>query len=96
MAFCTPNTKAGKPCTAQAMQEVIYCYRHYSDKLETDMIQARIEDGKPKAVAGYAVVQNLGVLLKVYGLATADSRVFKLEQQASIDSSYELIHMGAN
>ncbi len=37
------------------------------------MIKARIVDSKPKAVAGYDVAQNLGILLKAYGLATADS-----------------------
>jgi hypothetical protein len=43
-----------------------------------------------------AVVQNLGILLKVYELAIVDSRVRKLEQEAGIDSPDELIHMGAN
>ena len=130
MAFCTSNTKAGKPCTAQAMQGATYCYRHNPDIPEADKIQASIDGGKRKAVltnadavtlrnvesivsliesningvrtgeldpkVSNAVVQNLGVLLKVYELAIVDSRVRKLEQQAGIDSPDELIHIGGN
>lgn len=50
MAFCTSNTKAGKQCTAQAMQGATYCYRHNPDIPEADKIQASIDGGKRKAV----------------------------------------------
>lgn len=130
MAFCIANTKAGKDCTAQAMQGATYCYRHNPDIPEADKIQASIDGGKRKAVlsnadpvtlrnvdsivsliesningvrtgeldpkVSNAVVQNLGVLLKVYELAIVDSRVRKLEQQAGIDSPDELISIGGN
>jgi len=130
MAFCTSNTKAGKDCTAQAMQGATYCYRHNPEIPEADKIQASIDGGKRKAVLtnadpvtlrnvesivtliesningvrtgeldpkiSNAVVQNLGILLKVYELAIVDNRVRKLEEQAGIDSPDELINMGAN
>ena len=130
MAFCIANTKAGKDCTAQAMQGATYCYRHNPDIPEADKIQASIDGGKKRQVltnadpvtlrnvesivsliesningvrtgeldpkVSNAVVQNLGVLLKVYELALVDGRVRKLEQQAGIDSPDELINMGAN
>lgn len=50
MAFCTSNTKAGKPCTAQAMQGVEFCYRHNPDIPEADKIQASVAGGKSKPV----------------------------------------------
>ena len=130
MAFCIAKTKAGKDCTAQAMQGVTYCYRHNPDIPEADKIQASVDGGKRKAVlknadpvtlrnvesivsliesningvrtgeldpkVSNAVVQNLGVLLKVYELALVDGRVRKLEQQAGIDSPDELINIGGN
>ncbi len=130
MAFCIANTKAGKDCTAQAMQGASYCYRHNPDIPEADKIQASIDGGKKRQVltnadpvtlrnvesivsliesningvrtgeldpkVSNAVVQNLGILLKVYELAIVDGRVRKLEQQAGIDSPDELINMGAN
>ena len=130
MAFCIANTKAGKDCTAQAMQGASYCYRHNPDIPEADKIQASIDGGKKRQVltnadpvtlrnvesivsliesningvrtgeldpkVSNAVVQNLGVLLKVYELAIVDGRVRKLEQQAGIDSPDELISMGGN
>lgn len=130
MAFCIANTKAGKDCTAQAMQGASYCYRHNPDIPEADKIQASIDGGKKRQVltnadpvtlrnvdsivsliesningvrtgeldpkVSNAVVQNLGVLLKVYELAIVDSRVRKLEQQAGIDSPDELISLGGN
>ena len=130
MAFCIANTKAGKDCTAQAMQGASYCYRHNHDIPEADKIQASIDGGKKRQVltnadpvtlrnvesivsliesningvrtgeldpkVSNAVVQNLGILLKVYELAIVDGRVRKLEQQAGIDSPDELINMGAN
>ena len=130
MAFCIANTKAGKDCTAQAMQGASYCYRHNTDIPEADKIQASIDGGKKRQVltnadpvtlrnvdsivsliesningvrtgeldpkVSNAVVQNLGVLLKVYELAIVDGRVRKLEQQAGIDSPDELISMGGN
>ena len=130
MAFCIANTKAGKDCTAQAMQGATYCYRHNPDIPEADKIQASIDGGKKRQVltnadpvtlrnvesiasliesningvgtgeldpkVSNAVVQNLGVLLKVYELAIVDGRVRKLEQQAGIDSPDELISMGGN
>lgn len=55
-----------------------------------------VETGELDPKVSNAVVQNLGVLLKVYELALVDGRVRKLEQQAGIDSPDELIHMGAN
>ncbi len=130
MAFCIANTKAGKACTAQAMQGATHCYRHNPDIPEADKIQASVDGGKRKAVltnaepvtlrnvesivtliesningvrtgeldpkVSNAIVQNLGILLKVYELAIVDSRVRKLEQQAGIDSPDELIHIGVN
>ena len=130
MAFCIANTKAGKDCTAQAMQGATYCYRHNPDIPEADKIQASIDGGKRKAVlseadpvtlrnvesivtliesnidgvrtgkldpkVSNAVVQNLGILLKVYELALVDGRVRKLEEQAGIDSPDELINLGGN
>lgn len=130
MAFCVAKTKAGKDCTAQAMQGATYCYRHNPDIPEADKIQASIDGGKRKAVlseadpvtlrnvesivsliesnidgvrtgkldpkVSNAVVQNLGILLKVYELALVDGRVRKLEQQAGIDSPDELISLGGN
>lgn len=130
MAFCIANTKAGKDCTAQAMQGATYCYRHNPDIPEADKIQASVSGGKARRVlsnadpvtlrnvdsivsliesningvrtgeldpkVSNAVVQNLGVLLKVYELAIVDSRVRKLEQQAGIDSPDELISIGGN
>lgn len=130
MAFCIANTKAGKDCTAQAMQGASYCYRHNPDIPEADKIQASIDGGKKRQVltnadpvtlrnvesivsliesningvrtgeldpkVSNAVVQNLGILLKVYELAIVDGRVRKLEQQAGIVSPDELINMGAN
>jgi hypothetical protein len=130
MAYCIATTKAGKDCTAQAMQGASYCYRHNPDIPEADKIQASIDGGKRKAVltnadpvtlrnvdnivsliesningvrsgeldpkVSNAVVQNLGILLKVYELAIVDSRVRKLEQQAGIDSPDELISIGGN
>lgn len=130
MAFCIANTKAGKDCTAQAMQGASYCYRHNPDIPEADKIQASIDGGKKRQVltnadpvtlrnvesivsliesnidgvrtgkldpkVSNAVVQNLGVLLKVYELALVDGRVRKLEQQAGIDSPDELISLGGN
>lgn len=130
MAFCIAKTKAGKDCTAQAMQGATYCYRHNPDIPEADKIQASIDGGKRKAVlseadpvtlrnvdsivsliesningvrtgeldpkVSNAVVQNLGVLLKVYELAIVDSRVRRLEEQAGIESPDELISLGGN
>ena len=130
MAFYIANTKAGKDCTAQAMQGASYCYRHNPDIPEADKIQASIDGGKKRQVltnadpvtlrnvesivsliesningvrtgeldpkVSNAVVQNLGILLKVYELAIVDGRVRKLEQQAGIVSPDELINMGAN
>ena len=130
MAFCIANTKAGKDCTAQAMQGASYCYRHNPDIPEADKIQASIDGGKKRQVltnadpvtlrnvesivsliesningvrtgeldpkVSNAVVQNLGVLLKVYELAIVDGRVRKLEEQAGIDSPDELINLGGN
>ena len=130
MAFCIANTKAGKDCTAQAMQGATYCYRHNPDIPEADKIQVSIDGGKRKAVlseadpvtlrnvesivtliesnidgvrtgkldpkVSNAVVQNLGILLKVYELALVDGRVRKLEEQAGIDSPDELINLGGN
>ena len=132
MAFCTSNTKAGKACTAQAMQGAEYCYRHNPDIPEADKIQASVAGGNTQRKAvlknadpvtlrnvesiislvesnidgvrtgkldpkvSNAVVQNLGILLKVYELALVDGRVRKLEQQAGIDSPDELINMGGN
>jgi len=55
-----------------------------------------VRTGKLDPKVSNAVVQNLGVLLKVYELALVDGRVRKLEQQAGIDSPDELINMGAN
>lgn len=55
-----------------------------------------VRTGKLDPSVSNAVVQNLGILLKVYELAIVDSRVRKLEQQAGIDSPDELIHLGAN
>jgi hypothetical protein len=46
MAFCIAKTKAGKDCTAQAMQGATYCYRHNPDIPEADKIQASIDGGK--------------------------------------------------
>ena len=130
MAFCIANTKAGKDCTAQAMQGASYCYRHNPDIPEADKIQASIDGGKKRQVltnadpvtlrnvesivgliesningvrtgeldpkVSNAVVQNLGILLKVYELAIVDGRVRKLEEQAGIDSPDELINLGGN
>lgn len=130
MAFCIANTKAGKDCTAQAMQGASYCYRHNPDIPEADKIQASIDGGKKRQVltnadpvtlrnvesivsliesningvrtgeldpkVSNAVVQNLGILLKVYELAIVDGRVRKLEEQAGIDSPDELISLGGN
>ena len=62
--------------------------------IESNITGVRTGELDPKV--SNAVVQNLGVLLKVYELAIVDSRVRKLEQQAGIDSPDELIHMGAN
>lgn len=54
MAFCTSNTKAGKQCTAQAMQGATYCYRHNPDIPEADKIEASVAGGKRKAVLSNA------------------------------------------
>lgn len=130
MAFCVAKTKAGKDCTAQAMQGATYCYRHNPDIPEADKIQASTAGGRATQVlanaepvtlrsvqsivnliesnindvrkgaidprVSNAVVQNLGILLKVYELAIVDGRVRKLEQQAGIDSPDELISIGGN
>lgn len=50
MAYCTSTTKAGYPCTAQAMQGAMYCYRHNPDIPEADKKQASVDGGKQKAV----------------------------------------------
>ena len=62
--------------------------------IESNINGVRTGELDPKV--SNAVVQNLGVLLKVYELALVDGRVRKLEQQAGIDSPDELINMGAN
>jgi hypothetical protein len=62
--------------------------------IESNINGVRTGDIDPKV--SNAVVQNLGVLLKVYELAIVDSRVRKLEQQAGIDSPDELIQVGGN
>ena len=55
-----------------------------------------VRSGELDPKVSNAVVQNLGILLKVYELAIVDSRVRKLEEQAGIDSPDELIRTGAN
>lgn len=62
--------------------------------IESNINGVRTGELDPKV--SNAVVQNLGILLKVYELAIVDGRVRKLEQQAGIDSPDELINMGAN
>ena len=62
--------------------------------IESNINGVRTGELDPKV--SNAVVQNLGVLLKVYELAIVDSRVRKLEQQAGIDSPDELISIGGN
>jgi hypothetical protein len=62
--------------------------------IESNINSVRTGELDPKV--SNAIIQNLGILLKVYELAIVDSRVRKLEQQAGIDSPTELIHTGAN
>lgn len=62
--------------------------------IESNINSVRTGELDPKV--SNAVVQNLGILLKVYELAIVDSRVRKLEQQAGIDSPDELINTGGN
>jgi hypothetical protein len=62
--------------------------------IESNINGVRTGELDPKV--SNAVVQNLGILLKVYELAIVDSRVRKLEEQAGIESPAELIHMGGN
>lgn len=62
--------------------------------IESNINGVRTGELDPKV--SNAVVQNLGILLRVYELAIVESRVRKLEQQAGIDSPDELIHLGAN
>lgn len=50
MAFCTAKTKAGKPCTAQAMHGAEFCYRHNPDISEADKKEASIAGGKARQV----------------------------------------------
>lgn len=50
MAFCIATTKAGKDCTAQAMQGATYCYRHNPDIPEADKIRASEAGGKATQV----------------------------------------------
>ena len=60
--------------------------------IESNINGVRTGELDPKV--SNAVVQNLGILLKVYELALVDGRVRKLEQQAGIESPDELINMG--
>jgi len=62
--------------------------------IENNINSVRTGELDPKV--SNAVVQNLGVLLKVYELALADNRIRKLEQQVGIDSPTELIEWGGN
>ena len=43
-----------------------------------------------------AIVQSLGILLKVYELGIQDARIRKLEEKAGIESPTELLSMGGN
>jgi hypothetical protein len=60
--------------------------------IESNINGVRTGELDPKV--SNAVVQNLGVLLKVYELAIVDSRVRRLEEQAGIESPDELMYMG--
>ena len=63
------------------------------------LIESNINDvraGRIDPRTSNAVVQNIGVLLKVYDLAIIDTRLRKLEEQAGIDSPTELILGGYN
>lgn len=50
MAYCIAKTKAGKACTAQAMQGAEYCYRHNPEIPEADKREASIAGGKARQV----------------------------------------------
>lgn len=54
MAFCIAKTKAGKDCTAQAMQGATYCYRHNPDIPEAEKIQASTAGGRATQVLANA------------------------------------------
>jgi hypothetical protein len=60
--------------------------------IESNINGVRTGELDPKV--SNAVVQNLGILLKVYELAIVDSRVRKLEEKAGIESPDELMYMG--
>ena len=83
----TQVLKDADPVTLRSVDSIVNLIESNIDGVRTGKLDPKVSN---------AVVQNLGVLLKVYELAIVDSRVRKLEEQAGIDSPDELIHMGAN
>jgi len=75
------------PVTLRNVESIVSLIESNIDGVRTGKLDPKVSN---------AVVQNLGILLKVYELALVDGRVRKLEQQAGIDSPDELISIGGN
>ena len=86
MAFCISNTKAGKQCTAQAMQGAEHCYRHNPDIPEADKIEASIAGGKRKAVLSNAdpvALRNIDSIVSLIEGNINDVRTGRIDPRVS-------------
>ena len=86
MAFCIAKTKAGKDCTAQAMQGASHCYRHNPDIPEADKIQASTNGGKATQVltnADPVALRNVQGIVSLLESNINDVRAGRIDPRVS-------------
>ena len=86
MAYCIAKTKAGKDCTAQAMQGASYCYRHNPDIPEADKQQASINGGKATQVlkdANPVTLRNIDSIVNLIESNINDVRTGAIDPRVS-------------
>ncbi len=86
MAYCIATTKAGKDCTAQAMQGASYCYRHNPDIPEADKIQASVDGGKATQVlkdANPVTLRNIDSIVNLIESNINDVRTGAIDPRVS-------------
>lgn len=86
MAYCIAKTKAGKDCTAQAMQGATYCYRHNPDIPEADKIQASTNGGRATQVltnADPVALRNVQGIVSLLESNINDVRAGRIDPRVS-------------
>ena len=86
MAYCIAKTKAGKDCTAQAMQGSDYCYRHNPDISDDEKSEASRQGGTSINVlkdANPVVVRTIAGIVELIEGNINDVRAGRVDPRVS-------------